>query len=308
MAVLRAGSKTSRRRQRGNRLASRELEFHSRGFGQQTGIAYRRRGLDYQEMAAGNVHGIRRAHMGRSMASKFGSRVSQHRSQKRARFWVKPAKTNRGEWNTACAERGDLSPAGEYSRGWFARGRCVVSEKRSTLCDQWDSIACDNRDFLVWATHSRTTGRRSRSFWHIRARTDARHCAKIPERKRRKLMSCSDENRCAIQANAPIAPSAKKNESSDGFGVSPARLVARRVVACPSATEIFSRSPSEISETAESGRCDHGDLQDPIVCPFLERSKQGNTISFLGDSITDGAEGAGMELAEARAYKPANLG
>ena len=103
--------------------------FTLEALGQQTGVAHRRRGLDHQEMAPGNVHGVRRAHLGRSVAPKFGSRISQHRSRERAVLWGEPGEANRRMEQQRAPERGEPSSAGEHSRGRPRAGRRVVSEK-----------------------------------------------------------------------------------------------------------------------------------------------------------------------------------
>ena len=54
-AFLGIGPEASRGHRRGNRLAHRTLGFHARRHPQQAGGAHRRRGLDFQEMAAGRL-------------------------------------------------------------------------------------------------------------------------------------------------------------------------------------------------------------------------------------------------------------
>ena len=134
---------------RRDRLDPRELGLHARSAGQQTGTAHRRRRLDFQEMAARNLPRNRGAELGRSVAAKPRPRISQHQSREGPLLRVTPAK-GIGEFNNSVRrnEAANHPPANTRAAGraqavaWFQK-----SEQPYVI--NWDSIACDSRDFLV---------------------------------------------------------------------------------------------------------------------------------------------------------------
>src|SRR2546422_1776267 len=83
MAVPRSGAAASPRERSGDRLVARDLEFCSRITRTKSPGADRRRRLDHEEMVARDFHGVGKNRLGRSLAAKFGSRISQHRSAAR---------------------------------------------------------------------------------------------------------------------------------------------------------------------------------------------------------------------------------
>src|SRR5213076_3450394 len=80
MAVPRSRPAPSPRKRSRDRLAARDLEFCARINRAKSGGADWRRRLDHQEMVARNFHGLGKSRLGRSLAAKFGPRISQHRS------------------------------------------------------------------------------------------------------------------------------------------------------------------------------------------------------------------------------------
>src|SRR5207302_8682735 len=86
MAVLRPGAKTSARDgpesfRGGNRLAAGKLELCPRGARTKPSLTHWRGRLDHQEMVARDIHRSGRLKLGRSMAAKYRSRISQSRSR-----------------------------------------------------------------------------------------------------------------------------------------------------------------------------------------------------------------------------------
>src|SRR5438876_2345931 len=95
MAVPRSRTATFARERCGNGLVARDLELCSRISRTKSAGAHWRRRLDYQEMVARNFHGIGKSRLGRSVAAKFGSRISQHRSGARLVLQRDARKTRR---------------------------------------------------------------------------------------------------------------------------------------------------------------------------------------------------------------------
>src|SRR5436853_7468870 len=83
MAVPRSRSATAAWKRCGNGLVARDLELRSRINRTKPAGADRRCRLDYQEMVARNLHGLGKNRLGRSLAAKSGSRISQHQSGER---------------------------------------------------------------------------------------------------------------------------------------------------------------------------------------------------------------------------------
>src|ERR1700731_2656501 len=136
MAVPRAGPKTSPLSNGGNRLVTGKLEFYARSAREQSGIAHWRSRLDHKEMVTRDVHGRGRTGMGRSMAAKHRSRVSQHRSGARIVLRSESRQTDRRMEQQRASARCHASAAGEYARGWPREGGRAFSAKRQAVCDQ----------------------------------------------------------------------------------------------------------------------------------------------------------------------------
>src|SRR5260370_17622213 len=84
MAVLRPGAKTSARDgpesfRGGNRLAAGKLELCPRGARTKPSLTHWRGRLDHQKMVSLDIHRIGRIKLGRSMAAKYRSQISQNR-------------------------------------------------------------------------------------------------------------------------------------------------------------------------------------------------------------------------------------
>src|SRR5437016_2624179 len=95
MAVPRSGAAAFARERSGDRLVARDLEFCSRITRTKSPGADRRRRLDHEEMVTRDFHGLGKNRLGRSLAAKFGSRISQHRSAARIVLQC-PARQTRG--------------------------------------------------------------------------------------------------------------------------------------------------------------------------------------------------------------------
>src|SRR4030095_9687141 len=83
MAVPRSRAAAFAPTRRGDRLVARDLEFRPRINRTKSAGADRRRRLDHEEMVARDFHGVGENRLGRSVAAKFGSRISQHRPSAR---------------------------------------------------------------------------------------------------------------------------------------------------------------------------------------------------------------------------------
>ena len=88
--------------------------------------------------------------LGRSVAAESRSRVSQHRSARRDSSLASTPAKRIGEWNNRVRRKeATLHSAGKYARVRSrARGR-MFPERHHPYVINWDSIACDSRDFLV---------------------------------------------------------------------------------------------------------------------------------------------------------------
>src|SRR5260370_250288 len=136
MAIPRSRLATFARQGSGNRLVARDLEFCSRINRTEPAGDYWRGRLDHQEMVTGELHGSRKNRLGRSLASKFGSRISQHRSAARLVLQRHARQTRRGMEQQFSAGKRDARSARQYSRVRARPRRRLLSRSTSTLCYQ----------------------------------------------------------------------------------------------------------------------------------------------------------------------------
>jgi len=130
-------------------------------------------GVDWitKKMVARNFHGFGKSRLGRSLAAKFGSRISQHRSDARL-VLQRHARQTRRRWNNsfqpATATR--VPPANTRASG-RARAVAYFQDRHQPYVINWDSIAHDSRDFWSWAIPSKPTTPKSTQFSRSRARS-----------------------------------------------------------------------------------------------------------------------------------------
>ena len=132
------------------------------------GNTHRRRGLDHKKVAARDLYGGGERRLGRSVAAKPRSRISQHRSGEGAVLRRCRAAKRIGEWNNSVRRAGgdDLCRLRTHARPGRARAVAWFQEREQPYAINWDSIACEGRDFLVMGIRFTPT----RTRWRVSLR------------------------------------------------------------------------------------------------------------------------------------------
>ena len=114
-------------------------------------IAHRRRRLDHEEMAAGDIHGSGKRRAGTIRGCKAStSSITTSIRQKGLFFGVNAAEAHRRMEQRRAPKRSDAALRRQTLARQAARRPSHVFQKRDQpYVINWDSIACDSRDFLV---------------------------------------------------------------------------------------------------------------------------------------------------------------
>src|SRR5882724_1022791 len=136
MAVPRSRPAPSARKRSRDRLVARDLEFCSRINRAKSASADRRSRLYHQKMVARNFHGFGKSRLGRSLAAKFGSRISQHRSDARLVLQRHARQTRRRMEQQLSTRDRDARSAREHARLRARPRRRLFSRSPSTLRHQ----------------------------------------------------------------------------------------------------------------------------------------------------------------------------